>query len=61
MGLARDALEGSPELGMETGGTVRLVVKAEPDSEALPAGIAIRGVLGLRGGLPGALLRAAGL
>lgn len=40
MGLTRDTLEGSPEMSVETRGTVSLVRKAEPDSQTLPAEIA---------------------
>jgi len=58
MGLIRDTLVGSPELSVETGGTVRLVCKAEPiDSKGLPAEIALGG----RSGLPEAFLGAVGL
>ena len=46
---------------VEAGGTVRLVVKAEPDSQALPADVAIRGLFGWRCGLPEAFLGAVGL
>ena len=61
MGLTRDTLEGSPEMSVETRGTVSLVRKAEPDSQALPAEIAMGGVFGWRCGLPEAFLGAVGL
>ena len=61
MGLTRDPLEGSPELSVETGGTVRLVRKAEPHSQALPAGTAMGGLFGWRCGLPEAFLGVVGL
>jgi hypothetical protein len=55
-------LKGSPELSVETGGTVSLVRMAEPiDSKGLPAEIAIGGHLGRRCGLPEAFFGAAGL
>ena len=60
MGLTRDTLEGSPEMSVETRGTVTLVRKAEPDSQALPAEIAMGGVFGWRCGLPEAFLGAVG-
>ncbi len=56
MGLARDTLKGSPELSVETGRTVRLVGKAEPDSQGLPAEIAVGWLFGWRCGLPEAFL-----
>jgi len=61
MGLTRDTMKGSPELSVVTGGTVSLVRMAEPDSQALPAGIAIGGLFGWRCGLPEAFLGAVGL
>ena len=62
MGLARDTLEGSPELSVEAGGAVRLVCKAEPvDSKGLPAEVAVGGLSGWRCGLPDAFLGAVGL
>src|SRR6266571_1067262 len=61
MGFTRDTLKGSPEVRVETRGTIRLVVEAEPDSQALPAEIAIRGLFGWRCGRPGSFLRAARL
>ena len=51
MGLTQDNLKGSPELSVETGGTVSLVYKAEPDCQALPAEIAIGGLFCGRCGL----------
>ena len=62
MGLIRDTLVESPELSVETGGTVRLVCKAEPiDSKGLPAEIALGWLFGGRSGLPEAFLGAVGL
>jgi len=61
MGLARDTLKRSPEVGVETGGTVGLVREAEPHAQALPADLAIRGLFRSGCGPPETFLGAAGL
>ena len=61
-GLTRDTLKGSPELSVDTGGTVRLVCKAEPiECKGFPAEIASGGLFGWRCGLPDAFLGAVDL
>src|SRR6266571_3736136 len=59
--LGGDALERRPELRVEAGGTVRLVVEAEPDAQRLPAVLAVRGISLPRTGRVGAFRRDLGL